>query len=182
MLEHYLSLPSRYYSVDHYYDFLAFFSSIPKETRVLNLGCGRAASLKEYPNGVGVDFNSNLAPLWKEQGVYDRCLIANVAEGLEYDDHHFDWTISTDFLEHLQPEDVQPAVKELVRLAPAGRHVIDLLQESGFRGPKGENLHPSANDAKFWSQAFTEAGVQSLAMTRQGQHLFLVYDDSAKKA
>lgn len=182
MLEHYLRLPERYYRRDHYYDFAAFFAPIPKTARVLNVGCGRGSSLKEYPKGQGIDFNVNLFKLWEEQGIEDRCTLVDVAKGLGYETWDFDWTISTDFLEHLQPEVVEEAVREIVRVAPAGRHVIDLLQESGFRGPNGENLHPSANDAAFWRDAFKNAGARHLSAVSRGKHLFLFYGEAADKA
>jgi cyclopropane fatty-acyl-phospholipid synthase-like methyltransferase len=182
MLKHYLRLPKRYYRRDHYYDFASFFASIPKTAKVLNVGCGRGASLKEYPKGVGIDFNPNLFKLWEEQGIADRCVLANVAKGLGYETWDFDWTISTDFFEHLQPEDVATAVREIVRVAPAGRHVIDLLQESGFRGPEGENLHPSANDAAFWRNAFKDAGARNLSTVSRGKHFFVLYGEALDKA
>lgn len=182
MLDHYLSLPERYYKRDHYYDFRPFFAPIPKTAKVLNVGCGRGACLKEYPKGQGIDFNTNLFKLWEAQGIADRCAVVNVATGLGYETWDFDWTISTDFLEHLQPEDVSAAVREIVRVAPAGRHVIDLLQESGFRGPNGENLHPSANDAAFWRDAFKNAGARHLSAVSRGKHLFLFYGEATDKA
>ena len=177
MLEHYVSLPEHYYNKDHYYDFAGFFAPIPKNARILNAGCGRGTSLREYPKGVGIDFNQRLCKLWAAQSLGDRCLLANIAEGLGYETWDFDWTISSDFLEHLQPQDVTPAVRELVRIAPAGRHVIDLLQESGYRGPNNENLHPSANNEAFWRAEFRRANVLNLRAFTKRRHLFVIYGE-----
>lgn len=173
MLDHYTAQPARYYKHDHYYDFAPFFATVPKTARILNVGCGRGTSLREYPKGQGVDFNTKLFKLWDHLGLTDRCAIANVVTGLPWETWEFDWTLSSDFLEHLQPDEVDPALREIVRLAPSGKHVIDLRPESGYRGPNGENLHPSANNATFWCDAFKRAGVQKLSVFQRGLHLFV---------
>jgi hypothetical protein len=157
MLEHYLKLPGRYYDKDHWYAFEPEFDAVSKDASVIYLGCGRGSALLEFKRGVGIDFNPNLVPLWHTQGIADRCWTAPVEEGLAWEDWHFDWTMSVDFLEHLQPDAVDAALYEIMRLAPAGVHIIDLKGESAYRGPNGENLHPSANDAEFWENAFVQA-------------------------
>jgi hypothetical protein len=154
MLDHYLKLPGHYYATDHWYDFEEEFDGCSRDASIIYLGCGRGSCLMEFKRGVGIDFNPNLVPLWHMQGIADRCWNAPVEEGLAWEDWHFDWTISVDFLEHLQPDAVDAALFEIQRLAPAGIHIIDLVKQSGFRGPNNENLHPSANDREFWETAF----------------------------
>jgi hypothetical protein len=175
MLKHYLSLPNSYYKTDHYYDFPSFFSCIPKTAALLNLGCGRASSLVEFPRGVGVDFNPKLWPIWKEVGVAERCCLLDVSKGLPWEVWNFDWTISTDFLEHVQPSDVPVVVDEILNAAPSGRHVIDLRAQSGYRGPGGENLHPSAMDEGFWREMFTRQKPSNLTIYSRRSHLFVQY-------
>lgn len=160
MRDHYRDLPKSYYRRDHVYDFGTFFRSIRPDTYLLNLGCGRGESLLTFDNGIGVDFNDSLLPMWKQLGLEDRCKIYDVADGLPWPDNEFDYTISVDFLEHVQPESVEAVVSEIVRLAPHGRHVIDTKPESAYRGPAGENLHPSANSPTFWEEAFRGVDVR----------------------
>lgn len=157
MREHYLKLPGHYYDKDHWYAFEPWFKAVSRDAKVIYLGCGRGSALLEFKNGVGIDFNPNLVPLWHMQGIADRCWNMPVEEGLAWEDWHFDWTMSVDFLEHLQPDAVDAALYEIMRLAPAGVHIIDLKPQSYYRGPNGENLHPSANDAAFWENAFALA-------------------------
>ena len=180
MKEHYESqdLPL-YYRTDHFYDFGAFFKlAPPKGARILNVGCGRGESLRDYPRAVGIDFNSKLLPLWESLGVADRCLLRS-ATFLDWSDNTFDWTVSTDFLEHVQPDEVELVVKELLRLAPRGRHVIDLRCQSSYRGPAGENLHPSALDAAQWEQLFAAylgPGRRLSVSKQRKKHLFVTWE------
>ena len=102
-----------------------------------------------------MDFNSRLYPLWEQLGIESRCHVRSAGD-LRFSDDSFDWTISTDFLEHVQETDRVRVINELFRVAPRGRHVIDLTPESAFRGPEGENLHPDALDAASWALLFTE--------------------------
>lgn len=180
MREHYLALPPSYYKADHYYDFPGFFDCIPKDALVLNLGCGRATSLTEYPKGVGVDFNPKLWSVWKEVGVAERCCTLDVTEGLPWETWHFAWTYSTDFFEHLHPCDIEGAVAETLRSAPSGCHVIDLRQQSGYRGPDGENLHPGAMEEGFWRTLFTRQKPPALTIYSRGSHLFVRYGKVVK--
>lgn len=178
MKEHYLDLNvDKYYAKDRFYTFADFFEGIPRTASLLNVGCGLGTSLKRFKRGLGVDFNPNLWPLWKREGIEDRCHILDIADGLGWDTWEFDWTISTDFLEHLQPDKVDIAVAEIVRVAPAGRHVIDLKQQSGFRGPDGENLHPSANTTGFWLNKFREHYDGPMLAFGRGNHLYVNYGD-----
>lgn len=177
MIEHYSELPVSYYSKDHWFDFARFFNPIHHLDKVLNVGCGRGSSLMRYTKGCGVDFNPRLAPVWKALGIADRCELADVSVGLPWASDEFVWAYSTDFLEHLQPDAVEPALQEILRVAPRGRHVIDMKKESGYRGPRGENLHPSANDELFWTLAFRNAGAKRLNFERRNLHLFVSYGD-----
>ena len=180
MLEHYLALPERYYAQDYFYSFPGHFKHIPVKARFLNVGCGRASSLLDYPNAQGIDFNPQLVSLWETQGIGDRCSLVDIADGLPWDAEAFEWTVSVDFLEHLQPEVVEGAVDELLRVASAGRHVIDLLNQSAYRGPNGENLHPSAQTKRFWLDVFLSAGLQEsdFSCWQLGRYLYLSYGDT----
>lgn len=179
MKDHYVDLPvDSYYAKDRYYLFAGFFADIPRTARVLNVGCGLGTSLRRFKRGIGIDFNPSLWPLWRREKIEDRCYLVDVSEGLGWDTWELDWTISTDFFEHLQPEAVDVAVAEVVRVAPAGRHVIDLKAESVFRGPNGENLHPSANSSAFWIDKFRSSGVERLLAFGRGNHLYISYGDT----
>ena len=67
-----------------------------------------------------------------------------------------EWTISFDFMEHIQPERVDAVLESMRILAPQGKHYIDLTPESAYRGPQGENLHVSAHDAAWWDKKLTD--------------------------
>ena len=170
MREHYeWQILAKYYTRDHFYDFLDFFKDVPREAAVINFGCGRGECLNEFPEGIGVDFNRNLIPLWVELGVREKCF-AFEAHKVPWKDNRFEWSISTDFLEHVQPDSIEPTLEAMFRLAPHGKHVIHLLKQSGFRGPKGENLHVSALNILAWAKHF-----QGKASTfkQRGSYLFI---------
>jgi len=151
----------KYYRADHVEEFWEAFEDIPADASIVNLGCGRATSLLNWPNSIGIDFNPSLKDVWRKVGVADQCIVQDAAEThpLARSDQCHDWTVSADFLEHVGPEQVDDVLGQIARLAPHGRHLIHLAPESGWRGPGGENLHPSANNQDWWVRRFGLAGI-----------------------
>ena len=175
MQEHYECQEGRYYRGDHFYDFKDFFSDIDRESRVINFGCGRGSSLKEFPRGLGIDFNTKLQKVWEEVGVADRCRVCEATD-IPANAHNFDWSISSDFLEHVQPDQVDGVIREMDRVAPSGKHVIHMNAESGYRGPNGENLHVSANNTTFWDETFERLiRTEELYTKRIGNYFFVCW-------
>ena len=122
----------------------------PENLFGLNLGCGRGTSCNRLPGRcMGIDFNPALEPLWVQN-----CVLATVATVPEiFWEEEPDYTVSFDFLEHVDPDEAEMIVQELLWI-DWGWHLIDLRPQSGFRGPGGENLHPAARLP--WGKFFLE--------------------------
>lgn len=168
--EDYQHQKSGYYAKDHLLsDFLSTFLDLADRT-VLIAGCGRGQALVENDFWHGFDFNPNLKPLWEELGVSDQTLTAD-ARSLPYFDAFYDFTISTDFLEHLKPDDIPSVASELMRVAPRGRHVIHAHPESFYRTTKGETLHPAGHLTRDdWMSHFPGSFCQQL----EGRSVYLL--------
>jgi cyclopropane fatty-acyl-phospholipid synthase-like methyltransferase len=152
---------NRYYRKDHFFEFGRFFTDIDPNSRVLNLGCGRAASLqKVFTNGIGVDFNKNLVPLWQKLGLKDRCFVQDASD-LQFEDDEFEWTISSDFFEHVDLKALPGIITETLRVAPRGIHVIHLLSQTTYRGAEGQSLHSAALNPNQWLQKWKRPGLST---------------------
>jgi len=162
-----------YYGKDHLLkDFLSSFLSLSSE-KVLVAGAGRAECLIENPLWQAFDFNPNLAPLWQELRILDRCHRAD-ARSLPFRDRSFDWTASTDFLEHVKVPDLPLVSSELRRVASSGRHVIDTTLESAYRTTTGETLHPAAGlTCSDWESVFPGSSCEPLK--ERPRYLLLEY-------
>lgn len=174
MRGHYTGLPEQYYAQDHVLDqdIAWCFERIAKDALLLNVGCGRAESLLHHTRGYGMDFNDRLAKLWRTIGVSHRCVLG-AATALPWKRDAFEWTVSMDFLEHVAPSDIGQVLLELQRVAPRGCHVVDTLPQSGWRGPAGENLHPSANTHSWWDATFHRA-IADDSLTTQVQGAYVL--------
>jgi len=148
--------PLAYYHTDHLLDNIHMFKAVDA-LPVLNIGCGRGRSVQQ-DGWYGVDFNRNLAAVWVDQGIADKCELADV-KSLPFADDAFAWTVSMDFLEHVPPDDLDKAIAEILRVAPRFCHVIHAAPESVSRGPDGETLHPSGGlSADEWLSLFGNYG------------------------
>lgn len=147
----------KYYCSDHFEKFSYFFKDIPKEAKILNCGCGNGKSLLGYPNGMGIDFNKNLIPIWKRHKIENRCVV-NSCIKMPFDNNQFDFTVSTDFLEHIPLSEIDLVLSEIIRVAPIGHHIIDLKEISAYRGPNNENLHCAGLNTTGWLQRLKKYG------------------------
>ncbi|HEV8341071.1 MAG TPA: class I SAM-dependent methyltransferase [Candidatus Binatia bacterium] len=106
--------------------------------QILEIGCGLGdltSGLAENARRVvGTDVsarNIEVAKIRMEKFFRNRPNIERVefhrmgATNIKCEDGTFDWVVSTSLIEHLHPDDIQPHLKEVVRvLKPGGRYLV----------------------------------------------------------
>lgn len=95
-----------------------------------------------YNRFTGVDFSCQYADV-----------IADVTDFLPYPDKCFDLVTSFDLMEHLRPEQIDPALQEMQRVGKRFMFTIH-FGDCGFR-VDGEPLHMTQESAEFWVDKIT---------------------------
>ena len=98
------------------------------------------------------------------------CFTAAAATALPFADHAFDAIISSDVLEHLAPDEVETATREIARVARRwlflkvsnrkdhrGTHLPRLAEEHGNQSVPA-SLHLTIKPMRFWVEAFERHG------------------------
>ena len=126
------------------------------EGRILEIGCGDGATMKELANhGIvirGCDITLEGCP---GPGPVDEC----PAWDLPYSDGEFDCTFSTDVLEHIPPEKIMATVKEILRVT----RKISIHQIATFA--MGEE-HLMVKPITWWNHIFYTKGIRTLIIER----------------
>jgi hypothetical protein len=161
-----------YYKTSHELDRLnwIFFEPLQKEL-TLFLGVGRGEILRKSSVWFGVDFNKSLVNLWKKLGVLPRMILSPIEDLNPELDGQFKYTASCDVLEHIEPSKVDIVLDKIAQLAPNGKHIIDTVPQSGFRGRDNFNLHCSANTVEWWTEKFKVRYGDAVTFSRIRQFL-----------
>jgi SAM-dependent methyltransferase len=155
---------------------------------VLDVGCSHGKAVQQLwesgKNASGVDVSSVAIDLAKKSrllkaakhGVTPRCVIGTPCfqqasvTSLPFSNRSFDAVISTDVLEHVAPQEVQPAVNELARITRSLLFLkiairpstegpdSELHQLKRIGMPVPENLHLTQQGASFWLAEFERVG------------------------
>lgn len=132
---------------------------------ILDVGCSQGLAVKKYQesgiDSYGIDVSERAIKESKKLKIRN-CQVASVLE-LPCNDNTFDAIVSTDVLEHLEPNDIKKALNEINRSASKylflqiakskeGRtDWIDLLKEKHPELVEGiNNLHLSVFQPKQW--------------------------------
>ena len=119
---------------------------------VVDFGCGDNAFIREMRrrgiDGLGVDFVNEeadiLAPMHKVP------LASDIV----------DVVTSFDAVEHLLPEDVDPVLSEMKRIAvPSGRFIFSICTRPSRITIDGENLHPTVQPIEWWLERISRVGL-----------------------
>lgn len=118
---------------------------------VVDFGCGSNAFIRELrrrgTDGLGIDFADDHADLLAPMHAVP--LAAGIA----------DVVTSFDALEHLLPDDVDPALAEMRRVARLGAaFVISVSTRPSRITADGENLHPTVRPRAWWIERIARVG------------------------
>ena len=123
--------------------------------RVLDIGCGEGrlvrALIEKGVDAYGIDVSS-VAINRATQYCPGRFQCASVID-LPFTDHYFDAIVSTDCLEHIDPNDVPIAIAELRRIC--SQYAFFTIATTIDRE---EHWHLTVKPRKWWEERFFEAG------------------------
>ena len=168
--EDYEALPPDYHHYpDHLErDFSPYFADL-SDTECLNCGCGPGDSIATRPKWWGVDFSNGCIPSWENFGIADRCFVRDLRKPFVLRPRTFPYTISTDFLEHIQEADIPAVLASFARLSGKGRHVIHAAPcrvGPNMQTRDGKTLHPSGHlNAADWTQLFRDAEIDAAVVS-----------------
>lgn len=116
------------------------FAELPRESRVLELGCGPGDLLlylrqRGFGSLQGIDVSAEQVAIASARGLDAQ--VADVFEHLERSDARFDAILAFDFVEHFDRE-------ELMRLVPAIRRALSDDGRLILQTPNGAGLFPRA--------------------------------------
>lgn len=169
-------------------ELIKYFKIEPGQ-KVLDVGCGRGEMIfyaaKHGAEGVGVDYSKDSIGLAKLAQKKQSKLVQSKtkflymdAKKLKFKDNSFDLIIMTDVVEHLYPEELELAFKEIKRvLKPKGKLIIHTAPNKLFNDffyrfysyPIGSLI------TKFWNTINSSKypNIASLSQIRTDSHLIM---------
>jgi SAM-dependent methyltransferase len=140
-----------------------------KDDLLLDIGCGDGTTVRLLReagfNAYGLDLT--LAGIKVPESFFFE---ASITERSLIKDDAFDFTFSTDCLEHLPPEEVVPAIEEILRITK--RQTFHCIPISGDMH-LGIDVHPSKHDAEWWLRKFAQANLKRIDVTIKEREQFL---------
>lgn len=129
-------------------------------TSILDIGCGWNEFAREWQarglRAVGVDFACPGADL-----------IGDLVEGLPYAEREWDLATAFDMLEHLRPEQIDAALREMARVST--RFLVSICYRDSSNRWQGETLHPCVRNEAWWIAALRRAGAAEIR--KEGRYL-----------
>jgi len=159
----------------HVFEYLK--TKINKDMRILEIGCGNGVCVEllrqeGFNNVYGMDIT--LEGLKKYQAMIDakrfKQPIPEFFPKLEYytespiwqtpfKDNEFDFTYSTDVMEHLPPELVEQSINEIYRITSKGTfHCIALFKDVRM----GINFHLTVQPINWWKESFDKLNTKKI--------------------
>jgi len=123
---------------------------------VVDFGCGNNAFIREMRrrgiDGLGIDFANDEADIIAP--MHNVPLASDIA----------DVVTSFDALEHLLPEDVEPTLSEMQRIASprtsrGSRFVFSICTRPSRITVDGQNLHPTVQPIEWWLERIARVGL-----------------------
>jgi ubiquinone/menaquinone biosynthesis C-methylase UbiE len=100
----------------------AVVNRMPKDANVLDVGCGIGKLYRYIPGTMtytGLDLTEHFLEIARTENPGIN-VVHGSALNLPFDDNEFEYAVCKDFLEHVDPDDVQVAVQEMARVASRG--------------------------------------------------------------
>lgn len=133
-------------------DSRAMLAALPHRGSYLDVGCGRGEMLRAaHDLGFLPVHGTEIVP-----GLFDGAIVLEAwVQSLPFADGTFDAVSALDVLEHLHPDDVARAAKELARVAR--KHLLLSTNLKSSQAVKGEELHLTRWSYDAWHALFETA-------------------------
>ncbi len=152
---------------NHGSDAYDFVENFLRPNSILDLGCGHNEFCHHFKDRmlrcVGVDFACPSADVM--------CPITE----LPFGDKEFHLVTAFDVLEHLRPEEVEPALMEMARVSRM--YLVSIAYRPSLWLVEGENLHPTVQPEAEWINALLQHGL----VGRHGRYLYGIWYDEFQK-
>lgn len=144
---------------------------LSKNTKILDIGCGNGMVVEllrqEGYNCYGVDItleglNNHVSKIQYYKDIdfkiHKEYYIQAPIWNLPFKDNEFDFTFSTDVLEHVPPELIKPSITEIFRITKNNTlHCIATFRDK--RG--GYEFHLTINPIEWWKKQFKKYNIDS---------------------
>lgn len=147
-----------------------YISQFNKNWKLLDIGCGNGITAgllrKKGFNCFGVDITLD--------GIKDKeCFYEAPAWRLPFEDNEFDFTFSTDVLEHLPTDLVDKTIKEIFRVTKIKTFhcIATFFVSTDVKG--GVILHQTVKPIKWWREKFERLNAKKLDLKVMDRKDFL---------
>jgi ubiquinone/menaquinone biosynthesis C-methylase UbiE len=135
-------------------------TSVPQQT-LLDIGCGNGITVaKLRERGYRCDgIDITLAGI---KGVFNPPLIETTLWRMPFADNTYDYTFSTDVLEHIPAEMVEESIQEIIRITKVKTfHCIASFSHKRY----DVELHPTIQPMNWWTGIFEKYNTKGLSIT-----------------
>ena len=127
---------------------------IPKSYRILDIGCGKGlgVSLMRDNKFLAGGMDVTLAAVDKARMTGKNSFTEAPAWAIPFADRYFDFTFSSDVMEHLPPETVEASIKEIYRVTRV--HTLHIIAET--ENTHYLNSHLTVHPITWWVEEFAK--------------------------
>jgi len=150
---------------------IKFINTLQPQGKLLEIGCGDGSTifgLRERNLACdGLDIT-----LTGLKGYYGGFIEASVWS-MPLEDNSYDFTFSTDTLEHIPPDCVEESIKEILRVTKRETfHCIATFSDRSSH-PTGEELHLTIQPIEWWQELFNKLNHKKIVFTIVSRKEFL---------
>ncbi len=155
----------------------------------LDVGCSTGVGVQTVTDkniiARGIDISETAIKLAKERG--RKCFVGSIC-GIPFVDNSFEIVFCSDVMEHLKPEDIDIALKELYRVSKKHITLVIALQRDKCIGRykwfkrcklPNERLHLSVLSPKEWIDKINNLGMRIIykkVTNKKSKHLLLILE------
>lgn len=155
-----------------------FLSRLNKDSKILEIGCNRGIQLQilrkmGFSNLTGIEINKSAIMLARKNKEF--CIMEANAFDIPFKDNFFDLVFTSGVLIHIAPENLEKAMKEMVRVSR--KYIFG----AEYYSEKCEAIEYRGNKNKLWRNNFPKLFLKYNPNLRLINSKKLTYLDDSKK-